>query len=89
VAATNLTTIYVDPYSGQLLPASGRSESAGDQIVAWAGRLHVGNVGGGVVKTIWLAAGLAPTILFVTGFITWWRRVVRPARDGEFKVLTT
>lgn len=27
---------------------------------------------------VWFVFGLAPAVLFVTGLITWWRRVVRP-----------
>jgi uncharacterized iron-regulated membrane protein len=40
--------------------------------------LHVGSFGGWPVKTIWLVLGLAPPVLFVTGFIMWWHRVPSP-----------
>lgn len=40
--------------------------------------LHVGNFGGWPVKTIWFVLGLAPPVLFITGFIMWWHRVLNP-----------
>ncbi|MEJ0035832.1 MAG: PepSY-associated TM helix domain-containing protein [Gammaproteobacteria bacterium] len=80
VVAMNLTTIFLDRYSGEVLPAPPQAAlSRGDRILTWVGPLHVGSFGGWPIKAIWLIAGLAPTILFLTGFITWWRRVVRPA----------
>jgi uncharacterized iron-regulated membrane protein len=39
--------------------------------------LHVGGFGGLGVRIAWLILGLAPPLLFVTGFIMWWTRVVR------------
>jgi len=39
---------------------------------------HVGNFGGWPVKILWLVLGLAPPVLFITGFIMWWQRVLRP-----------
>lgn len=32
------------------------------------------------VKAVWALFGLAPTVMFVTGSIMWWNRVVRPWR---------
>ena len=40
--------------------------------------LHVGNFAGNGVRGLWLLLGLAPPLLFVTGFTMWWTRVVRP-----------
>jgi uncharacterized iron-regulated membrane protein len=40
--------------------------------------VHVGNFGGWPVKVIWVVLGLAPPVLFITGFIMWWHRVLRP-----------
>ena len=45
--------------------------------MAWVGPLHVGNFGGIGIRIAWLVLGLAPPLLFVTGFIMWWTRVVR------------
>lgn len=40
--------------------------------------VHVGNFAGWPVKALWVILGLAPPLLFVTGFILWWDRVLRP-----------
>jgi uncharacterized iron-regulated membrane protein len=40
--------------------------------------VHVGNFGGWPVKVLWLVLGLAPPVLFITGFIMWWHRVLSP-----------
>lgn len=40
--------------------------------------LHVGDFAGWPVKTVWVILGLAPPVLFVTGFIMWWNRVLSP-----------
>ena len=55
-----------------------RFPSLGDLIMRWAAPLHVGNFGGLPIKITWSILGLAPPLLFVTGFIMWWTRVVRP-----------
>lgn len=42
--------------------------------------IHVGNFGGWPVKALWVVLGLAPPVLFVTGLIMWWFRVLNPWR---------
>jgi uncharacterized iron-regulated membrane protein len=61
-----------------------------DQILYWLAFLHFGRVNGigipcggpGVcdqaTKAIWAIFGFAPTLMFVTGAIMWWNRVLRP-----------
>jgi uncharacterized iron-regulated membrane protein len=51
--------------------------SAGDAVMAWIGAIHSGNFGGMLVKVLWATLGLAPALLFVTGGLMWWNRVVR------------
>jgi uncharacterized iron-regulated membrane protein len=51
--------------------------SAGDFVMAWVGAAHTGNFGGWPVKILWAVLGLAPALLFVTGALMWWNRVVR------------
>ena len=79
VGGPPLTSVYLDQYTGAFLqepPRVGRS--AGDIIMAWVAPLHVGSFGGLGVRIAWLILGLSPAMLFVTGFIMWWSRVVRP-----------
>jgi len=73
-----LTSVYVDQYTGEAVtvPPPARP-SAGDIVMAWLTPLHVGNFGGNGIRVAWLLLGMAPPVLFVTGFIMWWTRVVR------------
>jgi uncharacterized iron-regulated membrane protein len=74
-----LTSVYLDQYSGKLLENETRTgRSVGDVIMTWVAPLHVGNFGGNAVRAAWLILGLSPPLMFVTGFIMWWTRVVRP-----------
>jgi uncharacterized iron-regulated membrane protein len=74
-----LTSVYLDQYTGAPLAEAARAQrSAGDVVMDWVAPLHVGNFGGLFVRVAWLILGLAPPLLFVTGFIMWWTRVVRP-----------
>ncbi len=49
----------------------------GDQVLYWFSRLHFGRFGW-ATKVGWAAIGLVPPVMFVTGTIMWWNRVVRP-----------
>lgn len=49
----------------------------GDLALAWLSRLHFGRWQSGALKALWAALGLAPAVMFVTGVIMWWNRVVR------------
>jgi len=51
--------------------------SAGDTFLRWFYYLHFGNFAGNKTKAVWVALGLLPVILFLTGFIMWWNRVLR------------
>ena len=74
----DLRSVYLDQYSGvMLMPAAAPAPTAGDVIMAWVAPLHVGNFGGLGIRIAWLVLGLAPPLLFVTGFVMWWTRVVR------------
>jgi uncharacterized iron-regulated membrane protein len=53
--------------------------SAGDNLIHWIYYLHFGNFAGPKTKALWVVLGLLPVILFVTGGIMWWNRVLSPA----------
>jgi uncharacterized iron-regulated membrane protein len=74
-----------------LTPAiAGAGEPIADRIIYWLAYLHFGRINGigipcrgpGVcdqtTKAIWAIFGLAPALMFVTGAIMWWNRVLRP-----------
>lgn len=72
-----------------LTPANARSRTV-DQVIYWLAYLHFGRINGigipcrgpGVcdqaTKAVWALFGLAPAVMFVTGAMMWWNRVVRP-----------
>jgi uncharacterized iron-regulated membrane protein len=61
-----------------------------DRIQYWLAYLHFGRLGGrgiprcgrglcdSITKAIWAGAGLIPPVMFVTGALMWWNRVLRP-----------
>ena len=53
--------------------------SPGDNFIRWIYYLHFGNFAGPKTKALWVVLGLLPVILFVTGAIMWWNRVLSPA----------
>lgn len=77
-AGSALTSIYLDQYTGEQLAATAGARTWGDAVMSSMSPLHVGGVGGQAGRVIWFTLGLSPAVLFVTGLIVWWRRVVRP-----------
>jgi len=49
----------------------------GDAILTWLGRLHFGRFYGLPMKILYTVLGLALPVLFVTGALMWWNRVLR------------
>jgi uncharacterized iron-regulated membrane protein len=80
-------TLYFDQYTGELLQRADQSgRTAGDRFLTWLGLLHVGSFGGWPVRLAWLVTGLTFPLLFITGFVMWWNRIVvrtMPARIRE------
>jgi uncharacterized iron-regulated membrane protein len=59
-------------------------ERTGDVALAWLARLHFGRWQNEWLKAAWAIVGIVPAIMFVTGAVMWWNRVVRrrpSARD--------
>jgi uncharacterized iron-regulated membrane protein len=63
---------FVEPFDDETF-----EPRAVDEVLRWLARLHFGRFGGLGVKVLWAAIGLVPPILFATGAIMWWNRVVR------------
>lgn len=49
-----------------------------DRVLYWLAYLHFGRFGGWKTSVTWVIFGLAPAMLFVTGVLMWWNRVVWP-----------
>jgi uncharacterized iron-regulated membrane protein len=71
-------SLYFDQFSGELLQTwDAAPRTAGDRFMAVLAPLHMGLFGGLGVKIVWAILGLAPAMLFATGFLIWWSRVIR------------
>jgi uncharacterized iron-regulated membrane protein len=77
-APRTMTRVQFDRYSGALLKVTrpDAPRPAGDHVIEWLGPLHTGNFGGTLVKSVYFVVGLTPALLFVTGFVMWWQRVI-------------
>ena len=79
--------VYPDPFTAiveYVQPTSThKGVRSGDEILGWVARLHFGRFAGWPVKTLWFVLGFAPIVLFITGAVMWWNRVLKPARDLE------
>lgn len=72
-----LRGVVLDVYSAELRQIREFDNlETGDRILRWFGYLHFGNFGGVGVKALWTILGLAPALLFVTGALMWWNRVL-------------
>jgi uncharacterized iron-regulated membrane protein len=69
----NAAVDFLEPLS-----ASSRSLRFGDQVLYWLAQAHFGRFAGVWVKLIWTVVGLTPAVLFLTGAIMWWKRVLKP-----------
>jgi uncharacterized iron-regulated membrane protein len=75
---------YADPFTwlvDWLQPQDPNSLElrSGDELLASLARIHFGRAYGTSVKWLYVVLGLVPAVLFVTGAIMWWNRVLVPA----------
>jgi uncharacterized iron-regulated membrane protein len=78
---------YLEPFD-----ANNLADRIGDRIQYWLGYLHFGRLGGRGIpgcgrglcntttKVVWAVVALVPPVMFVTGTMMWWSRVIRPFR---------
>ena len=59
---------------------------SGDEFLAWLARVHFGRAYGTGVKWLYVVLGIVPAVLFVTGAIMWWNRVIVPAMRRSVRV---
>ena len=58
-------------------PGELAGQRRGDLFIAWLVRMHFGRYGGLGVRITYVIIGLLPAVMFVTGAIMWWNRVLR------------
>ena len=73
-AYTELDSVFVDQYSGEVIESDQQTASIGDRITGLMTPLHVGSFGGTPTRMVWFLFGLAPAVLAVTGAVVWFRR---------------
>jgi uncharacterized iron-regulated membrane protein len=56
-------------------------ERVGDVVLLWLTWLHFGRWNNEALKALWAIVGFVPALMFVTGAVMWWQRVVRPRRQ--------
>jgi uncharacterized iron-regulated membrane protein len=72
--------VYLEPSTGRVLGISKAADQPlAARIFAAFVPIHYGEFGELPIKLIWGIAGLMPSLLFVTGLITWWRPSQRRA----------
>jgi uncharacterized iron-regulated membrane protein len=76
--AFNAAIDFLEP-----LNSSSRSMRPGDQALFWLAQAHFGRFAGVGTKIIWTVLGLTPSVLFVTGTLLWWKRVLKPWLAGR------
>jgi uncharacterized iron-regulated membrane protein len=76
-AGSALMPVYLDQYTGVRLAVPASNPTWGDAVMSRVTPWHVGGVGGQAGRVLWFVLGLMPAVLFATGLLVWWKRVVR------------
>ena len=77
------TFVYVDPFTAAVLAVElAHAAPAGTRFYNLFYPLHIGDFGGLPVRLLWVLLGLAPALLFATGFFIWRSRLKPPARQS-------
>lgn len=73
----NNVTVFVNPYTAAVMRVDRVSDGTlGDRLFSWIGPLHTGHFGPGIVALLWAVLGLSLPLLFLSGFLMWWNRVI-------------
>ena len=56
-----------------------------DTVMYWIAYVHFGRFAGWQSRILWFVLGLAPAVMFVTGALMWWNRVLRPQEQTSQK----
>lgn len=76
--------VYIEPATGRVLAVRREADQPfGVRVASAFAPIHYGEFGGFPTKLVWVLLGLMPSVLFVTGFITWWRPSRKKAPPAE------
>jgi uncharacterized iron-regulated membrane protein len=80
-AVSGIYLVFPDPFNVVVdLFGPGRAAAVGNAALYDLSELHFGRIGGTAMKVAWVALGLVPSALFVTGLFMWWTRKIRLGR---------
>ncbi|MDZ8222451.1 MULTISPECIES: PepSY-associated TM helix domain-containing protein [unclassified Nostoc] len=80
------SNVYLDQYSGKVLRVDNALKMRlGDRVLNFFVPLHYGTFGGLPTRILYVFVGLAPLILFVTGFVMWKHRYKTKSNTGFIK----
>jgi uncharacterized iron-regulated membrane protein len=69
------TRIYLDRFTGEVIQfQNGVKPSRAEAILNQFSPVHFGTFGGVTTRILYVLVGLAPTFLFITGFVMWSHR---------------
>jgi uncharacterized iron-regulated membrane protein len=84
-AVSGIYLVFPHPFSGLVdflepLDPLSNLPRRGDIALEWLARLHFGRFAGIKTKWTWAILGVIPPVLFITGAVMWWNRVLKPFR---------
>lgn len=79
---TGSNRVYIDPASMKVLSTDVAANwPLGVRLFQALAPIHYGEWGGLPIKILWSLFGGAPTVLFITGLVVWWRPAGRKRRN--------
>lgn len=80
------SNLYLDRYTGQVLRVDDpRRMETGARWMLLRYAYHFGHWGGTLTRILYVLAGLAPALLYITGLLMWWNRIVVPRRRKRIR----
>jgi uncharacterized iron-regulated membrane protein len=71
------SVVWLDARDGKTLRVDDlRKQPLATRFLYAQSPIHFGTFGGLATRILWIPLGLSPGLLFLTGFLMWWRRVV-------------
>ncbi|MBN4004716.1 PepSY-associated TM helix domain-containing protein [Nostoc sp. LPT] len=79
------SSVYLDQHSGKVQVSTIATASLGDRVLNSFNDLHYGTFWGLPSRIFYVFVGLAPLILFITGFVMWRHRYRAKSTTGFIK----
>jgi uncharacterized iron-regulated membrane protein len=85
LAAGRVVRVLVDQYNGDVLQVRNPAALAPAVQFARSGvyNIHIGAIGGPIVRVIWFIACIVGFVLMPTGLVVWWMKRTRKAKSAE------